>query len=434
MPLTTLEPIKARDLGADAFVYGFPLLLMTATMRRSIAADGIGTNRICHLSGFADPAFRTIVAANADTLYSLAWLDLSDGPVMLELPEAGGRSYLMPLMGAWTEVFASLSPRTAGPGGGTYAIVGPGWSGSLPQGARQIDAPTNEVWAIYHLHAKGGADLEASRAIQRRLKLGPLGPSGNPLSQGVEIPALQPLPAAHEQVMQMDASSFLAELSARMAANPPAPVDAPLLERLATIRLRPGGRFEWSSLSPATREALAEGFEEGKERVASADFPAGANGWNAIRAGAGAFGADYLLRARTANFAFGVNRPEDAVFPFAGTDSEGRPLDGAHRYVLSFEAGGTPPVEAHWSLAMYDLDQLFVENPLGRYALGDRDELEIDADGALRILVQHDPPSGSQANWLPAPEGGFYLMLHLHLPDKRVLDGSWTVPPVKRID
>lgn len=439
MELTTLTPTKARGLGAEAFVFGFPLLLMTATMRRATspapAGRGIKPNRFGHLSLFPDPTFRAIVAANADTLYSLAWLDLAAEPVLLELPDTGGRSYLMPLTDAWTNVFASLARHTVGDGGGTFAIVGPDWSGRLPPRVRRIDAPTNNVWAIYHLHAGGRADLDASRAIQQNLSLKPLGARGpgDTPPGAIDISALDPLPAAHEQVMGMDAEEFLVQLAAQMATNPPAPVDAPMLKRLAGIQLRPGGRFDWSALSAATREGLTDGLEDGKGMVA-AEAPGSENGWQTIYTGAGSYGIDYLRRARTANFALGVNRPEDAIFPLSAVDSAGQRLNGAHRYTLSFESGALPPVGALWSLAVYDLDQLLVDNPLGRYALGSRDELEFDSQGSLQIAIQHDPPEGARANWLPTPEGSFYLMLHLYLPGKSVLDDSWTMPSVQRVD
>lgn len=439
MELTTLTPTQARELGAEAFAFGFPLLLMTATMRRATApapGEGIKPNCFGHLPRFPDPTFRAIVAANADTLYSLAWLDLADQPMLLELPDTGGRSYLMPLMDAWTNVFASLAPHTVGDKGGTFAIVGPGWSGSLPSGLRRIDAPTNNVWAIYHLLAGGPTDLDASRAIQQDLTLTPMGTDGTTdvPPRCTDISALDPLPAAHQQVMDMDAEEFLAELAAQMATNPPAPVDAPLLERLAGIQLRPGERFDWSGLSAVMREGLTAGLGDGKEMVASAATPETENGWEVIHAGAGSYGVDYLRRARTANFALGVNRPEDAIFPLSAVDSAGQRLSGAHRYTLSFESGTLPPVGALWSLAIYDLDQLLVDNPLGRYALGSRDELEVGADGSLEIAIQCDPPNGSSANWLPAPEGDFNLMLHMYSPSQQALDGDWAIPPVQRVD
>jgi len=441
MQLTTPTPTQSKDLGAKVFAFGFPLLLSTETMRQAtaegVSGSGVAANAFAHVSRFPDPSFRAIVAANVDTLYSSAWLDLSLEPVLMQLPDTGGRSYLISITDAWTGVFASFTRRTMGEGEHTVAIVGPGWSGDLPADTRRVDAPTSYAWAIFHLHGRGPQDLAACRAIQRRLTLIPMSHdgAGEAPPQPGDVSALAPLSTAYQQVMEMDAPQFLAALALRMGANPPAPADGPLLERLSAIGLRPGKPFEWSDIPAETREGLAAGLEEGREMVASEARTDGGGGWLVNSpAGEASTDTDYIGRARAAGFALGASRPVDAIFPLSTTDSEGRPLSGRHEYAISFESGALPPVEAHWSLGVYDLDQLLVDNPLDRYALGDRDELELDADGTVRIVVRHEPPERPGANWLPAPEDGFYLMLHLYQPDEGVLDGTWTAPPIRRID
>lgn len=441
MHLMTLTQTQAQRLGADAFVFGFPLLLMAAAMRQAIgawpASNGDRLNRFTHLRQFADPNARTIVAANVDTLYSLTWLDLTREPALLKLPDTGGRSYLMPLLDAWTNVFTSLTPDTVGTDGDTLAIVGPDWRGEVPEGTRRLNAPTNNVWGIFHLHAHDREDLDASRAIQRQLDLAPMSASGpaaqaSPLDEPDE-PELDPLPLAHRRVMEMDASEFLAELAMQMKVNPPAAIDVPMLDRLTAIELRPGQAFDWSALSEDTKEGLTSGFEEGRRMVTSPSAAEAERGWQVLHAGAGSYGTDYLRRARIANFALGINRPEDAIFPLSTTDDDGGQLTGSHRYVLRFGSGALPPVDGIWSLAVYDMDQLFVSNPIDRYALGSRDELELASDGSLEIVIQHEPPAGSHTNWLPTPPDDFYLMLHLYSPDRSAIDGTWTAPPVQRI-
>lgn len=439
--LMTLTQTQAQRLGTDVFVFGFPLLLMATTMRQAIDAgrepNGNKANRFTHLRRFADPDIRTIVAANTDTLYSLTWLDLAHGPVLLELPDTGGRSYLMPLLDAWTNVFTSLAPHTIGTEGGTLAIAGPDWRGEILEGVQRIDAPTNNAWGIFHLHAHDREDLEASRIVQARLGLAPMSASGSPSSarpsRDLTEPAPDPLPTAHRRVMEMDTRRFLAELAVQMKFNPPSATDLPMLERLATVGLQPGQPFDWSALSATTREGLAAGFEEGKEMVTTPSASEAEHGWRVLHTGASSYGTDYLRRARIANFALGINHPGDAIFPLSTTDEDGDRLTGSNRYVIRFEPGALPPVDGIWSLVVYDMDQLFIANPIDRYALGSRDELELASDGSLEIVVQHKPPDGPHSNWLPAPEDDFYLMLHLYWPGESVLDSTWTPPPVRRI-
>ena len=441
MHLMTLTPTRAKSLGTDAYVFGFPLLLTAATMRRTTNAHGteprpVQPNRFAHVQSFPDPELTALVGANADTLYSLAWLDLARGPVLLDLPDVGRRSYLISLLDAWSNVFASLGPRTADPGASSHVIVGPGWSGELPQDVLRLDAPTNRVWVICHLHTEGGDDLHAGRAIQRSLTLEPLSDGDGrqaPDAPAVDLPG-DPEPSAHRHLMALQAERFLGELSTEMRLNPPSKQDRPTLVRLAEIGVRPGMPLVWSKLPGDVRNALEAGVEEGKREVSLPPGGREENGWQALHEGLGDFGGDYLRRAQVANLALGIAHPADAVFPLTAIDGDGQRLNGAHLYTLRFEPGGSPPVNALWSLALYDMDQLPVPNSIDRYALGDRDELELELDGSLEIVIQHERPEGSDANWLPAPEGDFNLMLHMYWPDQSVLDGSWKIPPVRRVD
>jgi hypothetical protein len=430
----------ARPLGADAFAFGFPLLMTMATMRRATnvvkpSEERAPLNQFAHLHRFPDPAFKAIVSTNAHTLYSLAWLDLSAEPLLLDLPDTGGRSYLMPLMDAWTDVFICLGPRTIGTASGTYALAGPGWSGSLPDGVRRIDAPTNTVWMIGHTHATGRGDIDFGLTIQAGMRLTPLSAHGSAYTppDGTAEAALDSGPSPHRMLRGLGAEEFLSTLAWEMTANPPASGDRQMLDRLATLGLRPGQPFVWATLPDETREALEAGIDDGRAAVDAPPPPRLENGWQSLRERLGTYGADYLRRAQIANVALGIAHPEDAIFPLTACDADGDRLNGAHRYVLRFEPGGLPPVGALWSLALYDMDQLPVENPIDRYALGDRDDLELGPDGSLEIAIQHGHAGESDANWLPAPEGDFNLMLHMYWPTQRVLDGTWAIPPVRRV-
>jgi hypothetical protein len=437
-------PADARRIGAEAFIFGFPLLLATTTMRQAInvaAPTGrqAATNRFAHLDSFPSPDLRAVVATSANTLYSLAWLDLGPEPVVLNVPDTGGRSYLVSLMSAWTEIITCLGPRTAATTGGFFALVGPSWRGPLPDGLQRVDAPTNAVLVAGHIHAKGLDDLFPARAIQQKLTLAPLAAHDDchaPLDWVVDDrPASESEASPLRRLTEMGAEEFLSSLAMEMADNPPAARDGPTLERLAALGMRRGQSFDWLALSDEIRDALETGLSDGKKAIAHPPRQEQlANGWQTLGAELGAYGSDYLRRAQIANLALGLAPPEDASFPITATDGNGRPINGAHRYVLRFEPGELPPVGALWSLAIYDMDQLLIPNPIDRYALGDRDELELCPDGSLEIVIQHDRPEGSDDNWLPAPEGDFYLMLHMYWPSRRVLDGRWKAPPVQRLD
>jgi hypothetical protein len=440
--VTPPAEIDARRTGAEAFVFGFPLLLATTTMRQAtnvatLTAGQAPTNRFAHLNSFPDAGLSAVVAANANTLYSLAWLDLTPEPIVLNVPDTEGRSYLVSLMSAWTEVITCLGPRTSATTGGFFALVGPSWKGPLPDGLQRVDAPTNAVLVAGHIHARGLEDLNPARAIQQKLTLVPLAAHDGchlPLDRAIDE-RLASEASPFQQLTAMGAEEFLTSLATEMGDNPPAARDGPILKRLAALGVQRGQSFDWVALSDEIRDALETGLSEGKKAVAHPPRQEQlANGWQTLGAGLGAYGSDYLRRAQIANLALGAAPPEDASFPITATDGAGRPTNGAHRYMLRFEPGELPPVGALWSLAIYDMDQLLVPNPIDRYALGDRDDLELGPDGSLEIVIQHDRPDGSDANWLPAPEGDFYLMLHMYWPSQRVLDGRWTTPPVQRVD
>lgn len=438
---TPAVKIDGRQAGAEAFVFGFPLLLATRTMRGATRvvgpADGRAPiNRFAHLDNFPDPTLKTVVAGNANTLYSLAWLDLASEPIVLSVPDTEGRSYLVSLMNAWTEVIACLGPRTSATAG-FFALVGPSWKGPLPHGMHRVDAPTNAVMVTGHVHARGPDDLGLTRTIQRKLTLAPL--AGRDLS-GMPRPEvagdrLLAEASPGRRLSEMGAKEFLAGLAEEMADNPPAARDRPILERLAAFGVRQGRSFDWMALPDKIRDELETGLSDGKEAIARPPRQEQlGSGWQTLGAGLGTYGLDYLRRAQVANLALGIVNPEDASFPIAVTDEQGRSLNGAHKYALRFKPGELPPVGASWSLALYDMDQLPVPNEIDRYALGDRDELELAPDGSLEIVIQHDRPDGPEDNWLPAPKGDFYLMLHLYWPSRRVLDSHWEAPPVQRLD
>lgn len=442
-------PAAPAASAAEAYVFAYPLVTMELTRRQmttpgAVVPGSAAPNAFAHLPVTPDASFEGVVSPNADTLYSLAWLDLSAGPVRLSVPETRGRYFLLPLYDAWTNVFACPGSRTTGSSAGEFAVVGPGWAGELPDGVARIDAPTSMVAIIGRTQVNGAADYPAVHAVQAGYRLTPLTDnrtsidSAKASASGV---AAGPGPvdlvtAPVDQVAALDPATFFAMTAHLMAANPAKPDDAPMVERLARLGVVPGRPFDWDSLSTEAQQSITRGAAEGLARVQAAGRRPRArvrDGWmTAVEIGA--YGTDYLQRAAVTLIGLGANLPQDAVYPVCRVDGDGEPLHGRNRYQLHFAAGGLPPVNAFWSLTMYNDRQFFVDNPIDRYAIGDRDALKFNADGSLTLLIQHEAPAeGLESNWLPAPEGSFNLMMRLFWPRPAALDGSWHTPAVRRV-
>lgn len=443
------DPNAAYEAFVEAYIYGYPLVSMEMTRRVMTNVAEPGPQR-APMGGFAnmrqypDAAFRDFTTPNADTLYSFAWLDLSREPYVLSMPDMGGRYHLMPMLSGWTEVFASPGTRTTGNAAKAFAITGPGFTGVLPAGLTQIKAPTNMVWILGRTYCDGTPeDYAAVRALQDRYALVPLSAYGRPHTpqRGAVDPGIDMKTAVREQVNAMRAEDFFTLLGRLMAANPPAGNDAPMLAKLARLGIGPGsesgsGAFDTGRLDPALREKLATLPQDAYRRILAYGNRGDAlvNGW-LVRTNLGRFGTDYMLRAMTTALGIGANLAEDAVYPtYVGA---GQKLQGANDYVLRFEKGQLPPVDGFWSLTMYTKQYYFVDNPLKRYTISQRDRLITNADGSVDIYLQKDSPGkDKEANWLPAPEGQMNPVLRLYWPKTAppsVLDGSWSPPAVVRV-
>lgn len=426
-------------LAAEAYVFAYPLVTMELTRRQMTTAGStvLGSaplNVFAHMPVTPDASFEGVVSPNADTLYSVAWLDLSAGPVQLSVPGTPGRYYLLPLYDAWTNVFACPGTRTTGSGAGEFVLVGAGWQGELPHEVERIDAPTAMVAIIGRTQVNGAHDYPAVHAVQAGYRLTSLHGVA-----GAAEPCPGPLDlvtAPVDQVASLDAATFFAMAAHLMAANPTRTADAPMVAQMARLGVAPGLPFAWESLEPEVQQAIARGAADGLARVQAAGRRPRAevrNGWMTAY-DLGAYGTDYLQRAAVTVVGLGANLPQDAVYPMCRVDAEGEPLHGANHYLLHFEADSLPPVDGFWSLTMYNDRQFFVANPIDRYAIGDRDGLRFNADGSLTLLIQHTSPGeGLESNWLPAPEGSFNLMLRLFWPQPGVLERTWHVPVVRRV-
>ncbi len=420
-------------LGAQAYLFGYPLVIMDVT--REGAARTMGPpNTLQRLREFPDANFRAVVRPNVDTLYTIAFIDADAGPWVFTMPPNDQRYELMPFMDGWTDVFASPGTRTVGTQGGRYLIAGPRWQGTVPGGMTLLRAPTQVVWLLGRTQTNGVADYARVHALQDGLALAPLNP-------GAPAPAALWQPgdsggAPIAQMQQMATEAFFQRLARLMVNNPPRPADAPMVAQLASMGVVAGQPVQWGAWQRLCFDAgrrladwrVTEGMQKPRQRV---------RGWFTPPPNLAQFGTDYATRAGVAMVGLGANLPADALYPSAREDARGDLLHGQHRYRLHFAANALPPVRAFWSVTAYGADDFLIANPLNRYALGDRDPLQFNADGSLDIWVQAQPPADAKqhANWLPVRAGEpFTLNARLYWPKPEALDSRWGMPAIERLD
>lgn len=421
------DTIRQAALG---YVYGYPLVLSAIT-RDNFTSGMAPLNQLVHVPAFPDPGFREVVRPNVDTLYSLAWLDMQQGPWVFRLP-ASERYLLIQLLDGWTDVFASLGPRTTGREGGLFLLVGPGWQGVVPEGMRLLRSSTRMAWLLSRIQTNGRRDYPAVHTIQQQLGLSSLedwqaGRRAQSLimrpPQKTQVPPLY-------QMRALSAEQFFSRLAELLADNPPRTADKTVMEGLAHLGVvagQPVSDWGWMKRQAAAlgiwlaERQMRQGLEQSQgQRV----------GWRMPPMQIGAYGTDYGLRAVVSMVGFGANLAADAVYLTTNQDESGAQLQGGQRYRLHFPTGQVPPVNAFWSVTAYDGDVFLIPNSQGRYAIGDRDPLQFNADGSLDLYVQSDPPPTEQrGNWLPIPaQGTFSLTARLYWPQEQILDGRWSMP------
>jgi hypothetical protein len=439
-PLSEEEALK---IGTDAYIYGYPLVTMEFTRR---VMTNVAEPKDSHAPmgqfflsrTYPDASFKDVTAPNADTLYSTAWLDLSKEPYVLSLPDQGDRYFLMPMLSGWTDVFQVPGKRTTGDRAQTYAITGPNWRGTLPAGVKQLGSPTNMVWILGRTYCTGTPeDYKAVHALQDQYKLVPLSAYGKPYTPpaGKVDPSIDTKTAVREQVNRLDAAAYFKLMASLMKDNPPSRADGLMVAKMARIGIVPGQDFDMSKLDPAVAKALERAPKAGVEKITAHFKDAGrlVNGWM-FSLKTGVYGADYTQRAFVTAIGLGANRPQDAIYPSSETDGSDRPYNGANKYVMHFPPGQTPPVNAFWSVTMYNAEYFFVANPLNKYTVSPRNALKYNSDGSLDIYIQNESPgTDKEANWLPAPKGEFKLMMRTYWPKEPLLNGRWNPPPVQRV-
>jgi hypothetical protein len=418
--------------GAEAYLYGYPLVIMDLT--RAQAALAVGPeNQLRRVRRFPDANFKGVVRPNVDTLYTTAFIDIARGPWVFEMAANDQRYEVMPFMDAWTNVFAAPGTRVSGTAGGKYLLVGSAWQGTVPQGMSLLRSPTRIVWLIGRTQTNGTADYPLVHRLQDGLSLRRLteGIPADPAWRASDEPARPPL----LQMQAMSTEAFFTRLAALMVENPPAAADAAMQARLSSLGIMPGQALRWG---PLERWFISLGRWVADLKVArELKKPRQlVRGWSTPPANLGQYGTDYATRAAVAMVGLGANLPADAIYPNAKVDAQGAILDGSHRYRLHFQAGELPPVLAFWSVTAYGADDYLIDNPLHRHALGDRDPLAFNADGSLDLWLQADaPPADRRSNWLPVKAGApFLLNARLYRPKQEALTGAWNMPAVERLD
>jgi hypothetical protein len=439
----TSEEIAA--IAEDAYVFFFPMLMgyryaFASFLDPSLPSHMVPLNTLGGEPRTLDHAFKDVITPNADTPYSMAALDLRAEPMVLFVPEVNDRYYVLQFEDLYGTNAHYVGSRATGTAPGTYLLAGPGWDGEPPSGmdaAFRFD--TDLVFIIGRTQLLGPDDVEALRLVMDGYDLRPLS-----VVLGTETPTA---PAFDWPVWNEEASRderFIGYTNDLLElCRPTHPSEEALMARFARIGIAPGAPFDADALGAEQRAALWAGVSDARDRIAhfAENLSEPVNGWTASNA----FGdrawydGNYLLRAAGAMAGWGGNDTIEAVYPISRQDADGQPLDGDHRY--RFRLTSEPPAKAFWSVTMYDTSYdgtagFLVENPIDRYLINSTTEgLVVGEDGSLTMHIQHDQPGTVEgvANWLPAPEGPFYLVLRIYWPEPAALDGRWTPPPVERV-
>ncbi|TFW56028.1 DUF1254 domain-containing protein [Bradyrhizobium sp. MOS001] len=446
-----VTPEEARQIAEGAYIYGYSLITTDVTrvqMSNVPKVEGLTapTGQFINVPRYPPADYRGVSAPNADTLYSLGWLDLTE-PQVFSHPDMGSRFYLFELTDLWmSDSESSPSRRTADGKAANYLFTGPGWKGEVPAGMKQFPMATRYMVILGRTYADGTEqDYKAVNELQAQYKITPLsswGKSYTPVAPPVNPnPGFNMTDKPQPVIIAMGTEGYFNLLAKLMGGDaPPAAGDGPILASMAKIGIVPGKPFEMSKLDPAVQAALKDIPQSALKKIEDNKAALGGiiDGW-VVTKGLGTYGPDsYMMRAVVAAFGWPANQQRDAVYPYTETDSTGQKLTGANKYTLTFAKDATPPVNGFWSITMYMIDQgwWFVPNPLNKFTVSLRDNPKFNADGSLTLYLQNESPGkDKEANWLPAPKGEFIPMLRMYWPKDEspsILNGSWKPPAVQK--
>jgi hypothetical protein len=438
VPLTNTEVLNTL---VNAYIFGYPLVTMEMTRRVMTNVEASTGTRapighFAHMKSYPDASFRDVTAPNADTLYSAIWIDLSSEPYVFSIPDSDGRYFLMPLLDAWTNVFHVPGSRTTGTNQQRFAISGPSYKGRLPDYMTHYKSTTNLVWIIGRTYCNGTPDdYDKAHAFQEKLSMVPISAYEKPYAAppGRVHPQINMTVPVRNQVNALDVRTYFNILCASMKNNPPVVADAEIVAQMAQVGLIAGEQFSPDNLDAEVREAMPMIADYAVEQIMEhAKHNKTMDGWMYCL-DTGTYGTNYLQRAFITAIALGANRPQDAVYSTSEADPYGNQYNGANKYVMHFDVGRTPPVNAFWSLTMYDENFFFIDNPLNRFNVSSRTNFKRNDDGSIDIYIQRESPGAElETNWLPAPAGRFKLMMRMYWPKAEVSQGRFSLPPVLR--
>ena len=417
----------------DAYVYAFPLVLMdatkiSATNTEEAFNEKAPVNQFIHSVALADAQFRTVVTPNVDTIYSQVWYDLSEEPMVYELPETD-RFCKVQVLDGWTNTAAVLDKA------GAYAITLSTWDGKLPEGVTRIDVPTSMAWSITRIVLSGEEDLPNVHAIQEKMKLMPLSdyisgdtyepPKGSYSEENDYIPV--------DKVLSMDPVTFFNKANELMVKNSPAAADKEMLEKIAAVNVGPGMEFDTSVLTGDVSENWKTMLTEVRLKLIKEGqkFSKKLGQWEYFGEPIGDFNTEYAYRALVALAGLGANTVEVALYPKIEQDADGNIFTGEKSYLLHFESYPQVLEGGFWSVTAYGDDDFLIDNPIDRYCINDRSGLKANDDGSVDIILSEDAPENS-TNWLPVGDGGFHLYMRIYTPDMDALE-TWTAPTITEI-
>jgi len=438
-----VSPAEARAIAKDAYIYGFPIVdnyrIQHAYWMDKANPEYKGPfNQIWNSSRLFSPADKAIQTPNSDTLYSFIGADLRSEPLVLTVPAVEKERYFsVQLIDYYTFNFDYIGTRTTGNGGGSFLLAGPGWKGETPKGVEKVfRCETELAFPTYRTQLFDPSDIENVKKVQAGYKVQPLSAFlGQPAPKAAPvIDFIKPLTPAEEKT----SPQFFDILNFVLQFCPTVPSEKELMERFARIGVGAGRTFDASKLSPEMKTAIEQGMAEAWVAFAGLkkDFEERKLSSGDVFGSRQYLKNNYLYRMGAAVLGIYGNSKQEAMYPAYYVDATKQKLDGANRYSMRFAPGQLPPVNAFWSLTMYDEPQsLLVANPLDRYLINSPmlPQLKRDADGGLTLMIQNESPGkDKEANWLPAPKGPFSMIMRLYWPKEAAVEGKWERPPLQR--